>query len=514
MQKKIDIACINKPEIIFYKDSVLLFITVILIPILAFGQHNTKQIDELLDTSHTYYEKFDDLKSLEYAKKAYDLALENGTKQQIAESSFYIATTLISFQSYEEAFQYIKIAYENCPKENVFLLAKIIHIESNIYLYLGFYEEALTKSHLAVRQYKKMESVKAAEGLFEVYQNIATIFIEKNELDSASTYDYKAKSVLFAQPEKDTYHYRASYYFLRSEALVSAGEIDSAMYYAYKARELRKKYKDPMVFFEYITLGDCFYELKDYQKALENYLNAIENLENYRHYENDLLRVYKTVSQLYKDLGNSDKEKEYLQIYIDKENEINSSRKKSLDYAMHEILNKNTSKFASTQNKLIYLIIGITIIALILFWFYRKAQINKEKTSVELTKKETTVKQLAGEIEKSALEFQQMEQKVNESFEEILQMAKSNSPEFFTRFREVYPEVVTEILKISLKLRVSELTLCAYIFLGFTTKDIALYTYKSVNTVRNRRHNLRKKLDIVTEDSMELWLKGIQKKEK
>jgi hypothetical protein len=70
----------------------------------------------------------------------------------------------------------------------------------------------------------------------------------------------------------------------------------------------------------------------------------------------------------------------------------------------------------------------------------------------------------------------QLQQKVNESFEDIIELAKSNSQNFSPVFRRFILKLWNELLKIDPKLRVSELTLCAFIYLGFNTKDIAGYT--------------------------------------
>lgn len=88
-------------------------------------------------------------------------------------------------------------------------------------------------------------------------------------------------------------------------------------------------------------------------------------------------------------------------------------------------------------------------------------------------------------------------------------MAKANNVEFFTRFQEAYPEFIYTIRKINPDLKVSELTLLAYFYLGFNNKDIAYYTYKSTFTIRNRKHNLRKKLNINSDEDFELYLKSI-----
>ena len=110
------------------------------------------------------------------------------------------------------------------------------------------------------------------------------------------------------------------------------------------------------------------------------------------------------------------------------------------------------------------------------------------------------------ELLKNEEENQELKQKVNESFEEIIQLAKSNSPEFFTRFQEIYPEIQEKILAVNSD--VSELKIAAYIYLGFTIKEIADYTFRSDRTVERVRYTLRKKIGLDRKDSLDLWLKN------
>ncbi|MGC5745929.1 helix-turn-helix transcriptional regulator [Chryseobacterium sp. NFX27] len=99
------------------------------------------------------------------------------------------------------------------------------------------------------------------------------------------------------------------------------------------------------------------------------------------------------------------------------------------------------------------------------------------------------------------------EQKTEEAFDEIIQLAKNNSPEFWAHFQEKYPEFRKKLIKINAHLKVSELIFCAYIYLGFNTKDIAKYTFKAVQTIKNNKYNLRKRLNIPPKDDTTLWLR-------
>ena len=87
-------------------------------------------------------------------------------------------------------------------------------------------------------------------------------------------------------------------------------------------------------------------------------------------------------------------------------------------------------------------------------------------------------------------------------------LAKKNDPNFYTRFSEVYPYFQDKLLSINLNLQTSELILLAYIYLNFETKEIADYIFKSSKTIQNRKHLLRKKLNIPTHQDFHIWLKS------
>jgi len=101
-----------------------------------------------------------------------------------------------------------------------------------------------------------------------------------------------------------------------------------------------------------------------------------------------------------------------------------------------------------------------------------------------------------------------LRQKTSEAFDEIMYLARHNSPEFWGYFQEKYPDFQKKLLEINSNLKVSELILCAYIYLGFNTKDIAEYTFKAVQTVKNNKYNLRKRLSVPAKDDMVVWFRN------
>lgn len=101
------------------------------------------------------------------------------------------------------------------------------------------------------------------------------------------------------------------------------------------------------------------------------------------------------------------------------------------------------------------------------------------------------------------------ENKTNLDYIEIMELAKSKSLDFWDRFQEVYPYFKINLLKINKKITPSELLLAAYIYLDFTTNEIAELTFRSIRTVENTRYNLRKKLELSSETNLKDYLKQL-----
>ena len=98
---------------------------------------------------------------------------------------------------------------------------------------------------------------------------------------------------------------------------------------------------------------------------------------------------------------------------------------------------------------------------------------------------------------------------LNTAFEEIVELAKSNSPEFLSRFQEVYPAFCHNLMTSHPRLQTSEIKFCALLFLNFSSKDIAEFTYVTVKAVQNRKNRLRKKLNISSEEDLNLWMQKL-----
>ncbi|WP_307448313.1 MULTISPECIES: helix-turn-helix transcriptional regulator [Chryseobacterium] len=93
--------------------------------------------------------------------------------------------------------------------------------------------------------------------------------------------------------------------------------------------------------------------------------------------------------------------------------------------------------------------------------------------------------------------------------DEIITLAKDNSPRLLNKFRLVYPDFFKKISVIQPNLKNSELIFCIYLKLNLTTKEIATYTFVTPKAIQNRKNRLRKKLSIPSEMDIYKWFNDL-----
>jgi DNA-binding CsgD family transcriptional regulator len=104
-----------------------------------------------------------------------------------------------------------------------------------------------------------------------------------------------------------------------------------------------------------------------------------------------------------------------------------------------------------------------------------------------------------------------LQQLANESYGEVIQLAKTNDPSFVARFKEVYSEFWTRMVSLKPLLTDEELKFCAMLYLNFSTKDIAKFTFVQTKTVQMKKYRLKKKLNLSQETDLNEWLKSDRK---
>lgn len=472
----------------------------LLFSILSWSPSNKKEVSQtkyLIEKSIYYTTIYDGIKSLEYAQKALKMAKKTGHVESLVESYCAVAESTASLGLYEEALKYIEEGEKLCPTDNQVLKAKILFLKGRCFAYLGFTDKALESYHLAIKilTSTKNKQPKNTELLLSIYQHLLVSYYDKGNVDSISKYQEKSHEQISKLKHADlNANLFSTHYFNKSQDYLDLNQGDTAFAVLNEFYKMKKDVKASKFHVEHIVFGFYYLYKKDYEKALHYNLKAIGDIEKYKITQVELVEVYKAVSELYRILGNPQKEREYLEKYVEKKGEVSSRQMKNMEHAMNVILN---DKLDQESESYIRTIVGISggaiVIISVLFLLYRRLQRKESDILNQLRESDETV---------GMLQLQ-----VGNCFEELIQLAKKNDPQFWIRFQEVHPKFLKKMLALNPKLGVAELTMMAYHYLGFTTKDISNYTFKSLRTIEGIRHRIRKKLAIGTDENFIIWIR-------
>ncbi|MFN1219014.1 tetratricopeptide repeat protein [Chryseobacterium kwangjuense] len=268
-----------------------------------------------------------------------------------------------------------------------------------------------------------------------------------------------------------------------------AGKMDSAKIYIEEALRETKNIDEKGI--QYTTsfyAGEYYLQVGDYKKA-QHHLLICKNIVVY-HYksQNNHEAVIENLINLYGKMGQKDSAN-----YYSKELLALKSSNEAQNKEQKDILDKRQATEDNIKKKerktLMYICAGLLtgMICVVLYFFYFK----KGKT-------ENTI---PSEI---------ISGQDNDLFEQVTMLAKENNPEFLTRFNDYCPGFSEKLLEIE-NFKSSEIRFCAYLYLNFSTKDIAEYTFTSVRTVQTKKYRLRKKLNIPNEADIYLWFRDLMK---
>lgn len=462
----------------------------LILPVFLFSQYSKKEVEVFKDEISLLRKegRFGDALIL-YKKFINDNA-ETQNKKELFSAYVQTANLLSNLSRVKESIEYLELAQRgNQDLQDNEIEAKILGEYGRNYYALGFSQKAIEYYTKSINLTANVSDQKSKITLLQYLYGLRSSIYEETNLFDALYKDlhngYKINS--------DTYSAsRLAKYFT-----VHRENLDSAKYYLQKGEAMFNIGKLP-IFQKSILLrnyGRFYFQKKDYEKAITSYNKSLEISEQLKK-PKDILDTNKLLYEAYKANKDNENAGRSLEKYSKINDSLSSEHKKIQETPVKHILLEK-EKAAKKEKSFLYIVIIVLVIIVLLSYFVlrRVSKFNEEEKQEMISKNE--------------VETQELKLKINESFEEVIQLAKDNSVEFFTRFKEVYPEFVAELLKIDPKFRVTELTLLAYFYLGFNSKDIATYTFKSVNTVRSRKYNLRKKIGISSEENMELWLKNL-----
>lgn len=454
-----------------------------------------KTVDSLLVYSFQHFLKQDTEENIKAASEALRISKAIDYSGGKAKSYFYLARALSYLGEYNKSLEYLQLSeQEPYIINNVDIHSEICRIRGQVFMYLGLPTAAINEFHKGlgyVSQIKEADKRKYCTSL--VYENLSISY--KNDLQHDSMFYYlnKNKEVLRDQNFPNNSYNKLNLYTLYGNYYTQVEKYDSANYFFSKALGIAKENGLDYTSWAYKHRGDMQYKQNNPDSALTYYQLALKNLTKTQMI-NEFSELYKQIAKVYEMKGISDSVKIYKNKAVEIDNKLFNEKQKTIENALKIIIEEEKSKldnsFRDKFRRLAYIIAGISMVGVIVWLRWRSVQRKK-----------------IGKFEKKVEDLQL---RLTNNIQEAIELAKANDSTFITRFMNLFPGFTKNIYEKHPDLISSEFWFCAMIFLDFSSKEIAQYSFVEHRSVQIRKSRLRKKLKIDSETDLYYYIKSFQ----
>lgn len=418
----------------------------------------------------------------------------NNDKKSITLGYIRIASILCGFGEHLESLRYLDLADKLADRGGFRgLKIRVLGNYGRNYSALNINKSAIEYFNRSIKLCLEAKPVNQNILSF-LYINKADAFLDTEyESDSTLVYIHKAIKI-----KENPFKYAVvANYYLKEDV-----NIDSAKYYLSKSKSLVYFNNNIAEYYKSTVLhADANFKkaVGDYNEAIDLYKKSLNIYKKIKKTE-EVKLSYRLISEAYAQLKDEKKTYEYLLKYTKITDSINTHYNQKINVVISNFLKEQENAYQEKEKKYsffvgIVVLLSIGVVVLIIYSYRKKRQ-------QIISEKEKIIKQ------KNA-ESTRLKEKLNIAFDEVILLAKNNDCSFLIRFQEVYPNVCARLLEINPKLVNTELSLCAMIWLNFSSKDIAIYTNIQPKTVQTKKYRLRKKLDIPENANVYTWLKNL-----
>jgi tetratricopeptide (TPR) repeat protein len=482
--------------------------------ILSFSLNAQKYSEKQIDSIGTLALKLIDTnpqQTIVMSEKLYSYSKQINYAEGMISSLENIAFSYYTTGQSEKCIEYAAREEEEALAiNNYYNACAAVRLKAVSYSLLGFHSEADKQINKALEIVENIEdSDKRHEIKGMIYQAKTSVIYYKHinnyKLQKDSMFFYNKKVLeefLQIKKNKTIYNSLAVTYLNLADSYTDQGKYEIAENYLFKALAISKKTKDNYAEFKVLfNLARLYSNKKDYEKAIIYYNDVIKKATLYK----DPYKVkesYEGLNRIYKNLNNEKKANEALVEYTKLNDSLTNVEKIALKTPLKQIIKEKDQHFNSTKSNL-YIVISLCLIflAATLFLAFRYFK-NYNKVKEQKKSNDETI------LEKNS-QLMQLESKVNDAFEEVLELAKNDDPAFLARFKEVYPEFYNNLTSAYPDLTISQLRFCAMLRLNFSTKEIAYYHHTTVRGIQTKKTRLRKQLNLNSEEDLNKWMMNI-----
>jgi len=487
-----------------------------------------KDIDILLKKADYYIFKDND-KSITFSLEAAKISEKIDDSDRKALAYYFLAKNYSFLQKFDSCQIFLKkgLAEEN-SHSNDFTKALLISASANYYSRVGLLQEQSEENHKLLQFLKNKKDLNSTLIYSNALISKADNLTELADYRSAHFFADKALAIVDSIPREkymrslNVIRGKPFIYYYKGKIFLEQGDLDAALPFIEKAYRFAKEedYGYTSLFLE--SYGDYYMMKEKYDDAIKCYDQSIKN--KIKFHQRTAYLDYK-ISEVFLKVGKIDSANFHL---------ARSSDQRDIDLKMNNrdsakaelyLDQKEDHMVEKESNSKTFFFIAIIIVLFIIGIFFYLANRNDKRdqrlkdinNASKFENQKNEITSLTSKLNASAdnehrihnqmMEVSTLEAQPFSSYDELIELGKRNSPQFWIRFQEVYPEYSRKMLSVNSSLRATELTLSAYVFLGFTSKEIASYTFKSLKTIDNNRSNLRKKIDISKEMDLSVWLR-------
>ncbi|MBE8722084.1 tetratricopeptide repeat protein [Sphingobacterium pedocola] len=392
-------------------------------------------------------------------------------------------------------------------REEYYHLSNLLRIKSVIIQQAGFKDEGLRLIDRSIHYGKKIADSDSSH-----YQ-IGYALLAKTSMVEEETVRHQLKKAAYKHMSSiSNRHPRqqnamASALTSYATSLMDKKEIDSAEMYLLKALQIFPPdtlYKVSDTFYTLETIGVLYFDSGRYVEAATYFQKALRHNETEQN-SYHTSRMYLRLHGAYDRMNKTTEADYYLRQY--------SIIKDSLDRAKDALINniaidrKSEEQFDKPQNKARIRSIVITLLVCIslgVFAWYIGRPFGKRKQY----DKDETNPNIFTDIEPAP---QSPLAPSQDQLLELYDLAKANNPLFLTKFCSLFTLYVDRLNQLAFpELVSSELEICAYLKLNLDTKEISRYTHRSIRSIENRRHRIRKKLNLPPDSDLKNFLLNLE----
>ena len=482
----------------------IVFLFILITPL--FSQNKSfNEVDSLLKVSFQQVSELKFIESLKLSEKALQLSQEAKYQKGTIYAYLYIARVLQEVGLRKDALKYIeKIEDDNYFQKDAFIQAESYRLKGRIASSQRLYslEKEYYLKQLEVSQ--NIADIKKRNlSITMAYFYIQHLYAKQNNVDSVEVYQNLLKNHFNnnnINNDSIRSYYYISLYTDKGLLYKNLGRYDEAAEQLDKSLDYIQNGNSSLLFYILQVYGDLEVARLDTMKAIAYYKEALDHSLNVNINHKTMYLHKRIADLLIHDELTIEEGKKHLREYNIISDSLQRHNKMVSDLILSEIVKERDEASSSRTKNFIYVVIGLVSLTVLLGVFLIiRSRVHKRS----LMKKN---RQLDSTTKKIELLEEEIESNI---YQDIVELAKSNSPEFLPLFEKGYPEFVAAMRELNAAIRSSELYFCALAYLNFSTKDIAEFTFVTIRAVQVRRNRLRKKYGIPSEANFNEWFRAL-----